>query len=243
LFRSAKGHAAMKIPLPSGRTSALLSLAAGATIAAAASYEVFCPRATLFGRVVTHGPRNRHAVAILFDRSPNPSTEDVCRRLHELGASATFFLEGNRARRHQTASRAMKSFEIGIHGMHYRPLALRSEKTVRKEIQQACLAARELQDRRISFLLPPHGWKDLRLTSVARELGLTVVNPSCTIRPGEAVTEGLLDRIRPGHLCLVPWRADLPSSVPVVNALTDLVTGLRARGLAPWGLSALLVGP
>jgi peptidoglycan/xylan/chitin deacetylase (PgdA/CDA1 family) len=224
-----------------------LALLGGACAFALGAYEIFSTRATLWGRVPNHGPRSISAVGLVFDKSPNPATEALCGRLHELGVPATFFIEGRRARGYAKALRSLQFFEIGIHGEAYSPLVFRSERELRRRLEPSLVLASDLQGRRASFLLPPYGWKDLRLTKAARMLGLTAVNPALSVHWHESISaraaaSKALSRVRPGDIILVPDPGNGDASAVLPELVTEMVLGLRQRGLSPWGLSALLSG-
>jgi len=221
-------------------------LAGGAGALAAGAYEIFCPKATLWGRVLTHGSINVPAISLVFDRSPNPLTEPICKRLHELEIPATFFIEGKRARSNPSAMRSLQSFEIGIHGEIYRSLIFQNKIELRHMLKPCLTLAGDIQGRDACFLMPPHGWKDLRLVRMARELGLFVVNPSIKLRWRDGVlfnasVERILTHVGPGDIILVkndPLRS--PPEPLFIELLTLLVIGLKDKGLRIWGLSPLL---
>ena len=221
-------------------------LAGGAGALAAGAYEIFCLRATLWGRVLTHGSRNVPAISLVFDRSPNPLTEPICKRLHELEIPATFFIEGKRARSNPRAMRLLQSFEIGIHGETYRSLIFQNKIELRHMLKPCLTLAGDIRGRDACFLMPPHGWKDFQLVRMARELGLFVVNPSIKLRWREGVlfntsVERILTHVGPGDIILVkndPLRS--PPEPLFIELLTLLVIGLKDKGLRIWGLSPLL---
>jgi len=219
----------------------------GAGALATGAYEIFCPRATLWGKVLTHGFRNVRAISLVFDRSPNPLTGPICKRLHELEIPATFFIEGEKARKNPRALRSLQFFEIGIHGENYRSLIFRN-KTELRHMLKSCLAlAGDIQGRGARFLMPPYGWKDLRLVRIARELGLLVVNPSLKLDwregfPFNTSVERILARVGPGDIILVnndPLRS--PPEPLFIELLTLLIIGLKDKDLRIWGLSPLLL--
>jgi peptidoglycan/xylan/chitin deacetylase (PgdA/CDA1 family) len=221
-------------------------LVGGAGILAAGAYEIFCPRATLWGTVLTHGSRNVPAISLVFDRSPNQLTEPICKRLRELEIPATFFIEGHRARNNTRAMRSLQSFEIGIHGETYRSLIFQNKIELWHILKPCLTLAGDIQGRDPCFLMPPHGWKDLRLVRMAREMGLFVVNPSLKLRWREGVlyntsVERILTQVNPGDIILVendPLRS--PPKPLFIELLTSLVIGLKDKGLKIWGLSPLL---
>ena len=221
-------------------------LVGGTGALAAGAYEIFCLRATLWGRVLTHGSRDVPAISLVFDQSPNTLTEPICKRLHELEVPATFFIEGKRARSSPRAMRFLQSFEIGIHGETYRSLIFQNKIELRHMLKPCLMLASDIQGRDACFLMPPYGWKDLRLARMARELGLFVVNPTLKLRWREGVlfntlVERILTNVSPGDIILVkndPLRS--PSEPLFIELLTLLVIGLKDKGLRIWGLSPLL---
>ena len=221
-------------------------LIGGAGALAVGAYEIFCPKATLWGRVLTHGSKNVSAISFVFDQSPNSLTEPICKRLHELEIPATFFIEGKRVRSNPRATRFLQPFEIGIHGETYRSLIFQSRIELRHMLKPCLTLASDIQGRDACFLMPPHGWKDLRLVRMARELGLFLVNPSLKLRWRDGVlfntsVERILTHVGPGDIILVnsdPLRS--PSEPLFIELLTLLVNGLKDKGLRIWGLSPLL---
>ncbi len=220
-----------------------LALATGAGIVAA-SYEIFCPRATFLGRVAIRGPESTQAVALVFQKAPDPFTEDICRALHQLEIPGTFFIVGERARANPQAAKAMRPFEIGIHSETYTPLVFKASATIRAMIRPAAELAGQIQDRPAAFLMPPYGWKGLGLLSTASSMGLRVVNPSYRLElRNEALAQPIIDtaleRIVSGDIVLVSFGEELQRhKVPAL--LAHLVAGLKSKGLTPWGLRALL---
>ncbi|OPL13635.1 MAG: hypothetical protein AVO38_02805 [delta proteobacterium ML8_D] len=219
----------------------------GGTCAFAVSaYEIFCSRATLWGRVLTHGSRHVPAISLVFDQSPNSLTETICKRLHELEIPATFFIEGEKARSNPRSMRTLQSFEIGIHGESYGSLIFKNKIELRHILKPCVRLASDIQGRDTCFLMPPHGWKDFQLLRTARELGLFVVNPSLKLRWRKGVlfstsVEHILMQVRPGDIILVqnhPLKS--PPEHLFVELLTFLVTGIKDKGLRIWGLSPLL---
>lgn len=229
-----------------------IALATGIGAATGAAYEIFCPRAGFFGKIVTHGSRKNMAVGIVFDQSPNQATAALCRRLHELSAPATFFIETKRVKAFPRVIGSMQAFETGIHGEAYTPLIFKKESDIRRSLRPAQIMAMELQNKGAKYFMPPYGFKDLRLIRVANELGLTVISPTITlkIKPvlprqdlskaiSDAVTKLLL-KVRPGDIILIPWDRHQTMAELMPEVLTELVNGLKSIGLSSWGLKALI---
>lgn len=220
------------------------ALAAAGLGLVAASYEVFCPRATFLGRVSVRGPAGVHAVALAFPRSPDLFTEEVCRTLHELEVPGNFFIVGERARANPRATRAMRPFEIGVHAEVYAPLVFKSSSTIRALVRPAAELASQIQNRPAAFLMPPFGWKGPGLLAAASSMGLRVINPTRRLElgghmPARPAIDTVLSRISPGEILLLSLKHGLERQ-DVLEPLSHLVSGLRSKGLGVWGLRALL---
>jgi len=222
-----------------------LILAAGTGIATFALYETLCPKATFFGRIITHSKRTRPAVSLVFDRAPNDSTRQVASILRRSGTPATFFLEGRRIRANTKAIMPLLGFELGIHGEDYSPLLLKNKTALRHRIIPTLHLANDLQGHRTRFLMPPLGVKGLALLETADELGLVVINPSlsftlpsCMDQMADEKLHRLLKRIRPGDILLCKLNG--ASTEDIEAYLPRILTGLHEKGLHIWGLRALL---
>ncbi len=218
----------------------------GAAIAGGGAYEIFCPRATWFNRVKTHGRRDRSAVSLIFDRQPNASTQILCKKMHQLEVPATFFIEAQRATSpaYRSTLKRLSAFEVELHGQAYSPLIFKNRSRLKAEFSRAIEIATDIQDRRPQFLLPPYGWKDLGLIRAARESGLTVVNPSkILVISDHSHTdqfERTMKQIVPGDIILIRPLACRDNHILTGEAIDMIVDGLRQKGLSLWGLSPLL---
>ena len=73
---------------------------AGVCAWAVTAYGMIHPRACVFGRVLSRGPRHLPRVALTFDDGPDPEvTPAILDALGEAGVSASFFLIGSQAAR------------------------------------------------------------------------------------------------------------------------------------------------
>ncbi len=225
-------------------------LAAGAAgFSSVAAYEIFCPKASLFGRVVTHGSRDVKAVSLLFERAPSESTEALVSCLHKFEVPAVFFIEGCRVKRFPKAFKSLRTFEMGVQAERYRPLIMRKKISLVRLIAPTMYSIEDIQHRRPAFFLPPFGWKEPLLVRTASRLGLITVSPYIRIRKMQQdqaalYAEDISARVSPGDIILLS--ADAASMGITTEALLDLVynivKGVRAKGLAFWGLSPLLMG-
>src|SRR5580765_7165695 len=97
-----------------------LTGAALAGVGVASSFLAWAVRgrsASVFGRSVWRGPRNRRAVALTFDDGPSESTPEILKILEEYGVTATFFQCGANVDRLPQVARevAAKGHEVGNH--------------------------------------------------------------------------------------------------------------------------------
>ena len=214
------------------------------------AYETFCPKASLFGRVITHGERSTQAVSLIFEKAPNEATSQLSALLHELETPATFFLEGVRAREYKKELKQLRTFELGVQAEKYKPLIFRKRLSLIRLIAPTIYLIEDLQRRRPSFFLPPYGWKDPFLIKTASRLGLITLSPY--IRKKRLTKEvdikkqaiEIADKVDAGDIILV--NSDPISFSTSVDNLLEfvyyLVKSIRATGLSFWGLSPLLIG-
>lgn len=209
----------------------------------------FFPAWAFFVPTVTHGPRDRPAVAITFDDGPNPRTlGPLLNLLARERAPATFFLVGRSAAANPALVREIveAGHEVGNHSQTHDPfLMLRSCRRLEGEIAQCQAALAHLGVTPLVFR-PPVGITNPRLLRALRSQGLACVAFSC--RPldfGNRRLEGLKDRVlrrvRRGDIVLLHDR--LPATVPLTRWLDEvagILAGLRATGLQVVPLSELL---
>ncbi len=232
----------------SRKALATMALIGGAAVAGGGLYEIFCPRATWFNKVKTHGRRDHNSVSLIFDRQPNELTQSLCKKMHQLEIPATFFIEGQRAENpvYRSTLKRLSAFEVEVHGQVYDPLIFKNRSLLMTSFSRAIEIATDIQDRRPQFLLPPYGWKDLRLISAAREAGLTVINPSKIIGlPNNSHTDQIMrstKHIVAGDIILIKFLTNRRNDGGFSGeALDMIVDSVRQKGLSFWGLSPLLV--
>jgi len=214
------------------------------------AYETFCPKASLFGRVITHGERDTNAVSLIFEKAPNEATSQLSALLHELETPAVFFLEGCRAKEYKKELKQLRTFELGVQTEKYKPLILRRRLSLIRLIAPTIYLIEDLQRRRPSFFLPPYGWKDPFLIKTASRLGLITLSPYIRKRrlnkeldiKTQAVN--IADRVSSGDIILINSdpKSFLASTEDLLEFIYYLVKLIRAKGLSFWGLSPLLIG-
>ncbi|HEX5369535.1 MAG TPA: polysaccharide deacetylase family protein, partial [Dehalococcoidia bacterium] len=210
------------------------------------------PTATWFGATVSHGPRDGTEVAITFDDGPNGQwTLDIMQMLDDAGVKATFFEVGKavEAQPQVTQALVMDGQLIGNHSYsHGRwdflapgyPQLGKAESAIEKAGGD-CPA----------FFRPPHGDRTPFTVGAVSRQGLSTVTWDdeagdwATDNP-DVVATRILDNVRPGSIILlhdgIDGKPGADRSV-VVEALPEILAGLKDRGLQPVRLDQLLDRP
>jgi peptidoglycan/xylan/chitin deacetylase (PgdA/CDA1 family) len=118
--------------------NALPPLAAAGAACSLLAWAVRGRSASVFGRSVWRGPRDRRALALTFDDGPGESTPEILEILAEHAVPATFFQCGaNVDRLPEIAFEvAARGHEIGNHSYSHPYLFLRSPGGIENELRQ-----------------------------------------------------------------------------------------------------------
>jgi peptidoglycan/xylan/chitin deacetylase (PgdA/CDA1 family) len=237
------------LPFPLGLLLAPSALPLTAFIAVCVAAPFF-PSWSFFLPIVSHGPRDRAAVALSFDDGPDPATTPaLLDLLARHGAQAAFFVIGRNAEKHPELMERIRAagHEVGNHSMSHDPiLMLRSAAVLETEIAhcQAILVAQGIQP--LAFR-PPVGITNPRLVAVLTRLGLGCVCFSC--RPadfGNRRVAGLSERVLrdAGNGDIVLLHDVAPQQGVAVEAwlkeIEAVIGGLRSRGLELVPISELI---
>jgi peptidoglycan/xylan/chitin deacetylase (PgdA/CDA1 family) len=201
-----------------------------------------CSRHLVFAR---EGSGRQATVALSFDDSPGPHTEEIVKTLLSHGAKATFFIIGNRIAGHARLLRAMAGdgMELGNHSYsHPRNLATDGAGASR-ELEAADAAIRRASGFQPCLFRPPYGDLTPDLAQRAKQAGLTTakwtVDPADWTHPGAiAIRERVLAGARPGSIVVL--HDNVESRGQTLQALPAIIEGLRARGLRLVTISELL---
>ena len=207
----------------------------------------FLPTLPIFLPVIVRGRTGTRSVALTFDDGPDPATTPVLLDiLADRGMTATFFVTGDRARRHPDLVDAIlrAGHAVGNHSQTHDPLLmLKGTNALRREIASAQAV---LRDRGVEPLVfrPPVGITNPRLRSVLDGLGLTAVN--WTRRAGDrgnrrvaGLANRILQNLRPDDIILLHdiappdparRRAFFREVERLLDGLTDM--GMTVRPLA-----------
>lgn len=209
----------------------------------------FGSRSSLFGHDGWRAPPQPR-LALTFDDGPHAEdTPAILDILARDGARATFFVVGERVRRHPHLVRraAGEGHEIALHSdTHPWWFSLAGRERVRREVGAALATVKDVSGRRPRFFRPPMGHKNLFLEEALESAGLEMVTwtarcfdtlPVSPARIRRAAAAGAT----PGGILLLHEgvRRSPGKSSPVVEALPGILSALRQRGLEPSRLGDL----
>jgi peptidoglycan/xylan/chitin deacetylase (PgdA/CDA1 family) len=234
-------------PLPAGWVAAGLGVHV-----AACTLGVLFPSLRAWTDVSWRAPSGRGAVALSFDDGPHPeTTRRVLALLAEAGATATFFVLGDKAERYPDVVReiAAAGHEVALHGYsHDRLYSLRSVRRLRADMERGVAALAACGVRPVMFR-PPVGFVSNAVALAAESTGLRLAGHSTRGLDGLAgarpdavlrrTTAGLVD----GAVILLHDAAEREGHVPAsLSVLPELLAEVKRRGLQPVTMSALFEG-
>jgi peptidoglycan/xylan/chitin deacetylase (PgdA/CDA1 family) len=176
-------------------------------------YPTLQPRCQWFGPVTSRFPTSRREVWLTIDDGPDPRDTllllDILRRYQ---ARATFFVVGEKARRHRAMARAMLAggHELGNHS-HRHPSAsfwLLGSESLEREIVLANEAIAELAGHPVGLFRAPVGMKNRAIHGILQRHGMRLIAWSARgfdgIRPcPRKVVARIMARVQPGAIILL----------------------------------------
>jgi peptidoglycan-N-acetylglucosamine deacetylase len=216
-----------------------------------ATIGIFFPGLEMYGPVVSRGPAGRRSVALTFDDGPHPlTTRRILAVLAGTRHRATFFVLGDKARRHPEVLREIHAagHTIGVHGdRHDRLHSFRMPWRVYDELLRATHAVEAATGVRPRFFRPPLGHTSLTTTRGVRRAGMIVVGWATRGLDGmrgqtpEAVVTRVARSVTDGAIVMLHDAAEHDDFEPAsVRALPDLLRLLDDREWTSVGLDTLL---
>jgi peptidoglycan/xylan/chitin deacetylase (PgdA/CDA1 family) len=219
--------------------NALPSLAAAGAASSFLAWAVRGRSASVFGRSVWRGPRDRRALALTFDDGPGESTPDILEILAEHHVPATFFQCGANVDRLPEIARevAARGHEIGNHSYSHPYLFLCSPWTIENELRRAQETIEAATGLRPAWFRAPYGARWFGLARAQRKMQLTGVMWSAigydwNRRASEVVARMAASASNGAILCLHDGRElrEKPDVRVTVEAVRRLVPLLQSRG-------------
>jgi peptidoglycan-N-acetylglucosamine deacetylase len=218
-----------------GLTRRRLLLALGAVVLLGASGRALHALARsktvqVFGRLVHRVETPERVVALTFDDGPTDEyAGELIAALASRRVRATFFVVGAEVARAPEAARRLveAGHELGNHTYNHPRMVLRSQASIRQEIERTDERIRAAgQDGRIYFR-PPFGYKLFGLPWFLRQTGRTSV--TWDVEPdsfpkvaatAEGIAAHVAERVRPGSIVILHvWyrsRATSRAAVPLI---------------------------
>ena len=218
---------------------ALPPLAAAGAASAFLAWAVRGRSASVFGRSVWRGPRDRRALALTFDDGPGESTPDILAILAEHHVPATFFQCGANVDRLPQIARevAARGHEIGNHSYSHPYLFLRSPGIIENELRRAQETIERHSGFRPAWFRAPYGARWFGVGPAQSKLQLTGVMWSAigydwNRRADEVVERMAASASNGAILCLHDGRElrRKPDVRATVEAVRRLVPLLLDRG-------------
>ena len=219
--------------------NALPSLAAAGAASSFLAWAVRGRSASVFGRSVWRGPRDRRALALTFDDGPAESTPDILEILAAHRVPATFFQCGANVDRLPQIARevAARGHEIGNHSYSHPYLFLRSPGGIENELRRAQETIEWRTGARPAFFRAPYGARWFGLGRAQRKMHLTGVMWSAIgydwyRRADEVVAHMAASASNGAILCLHDGRElrEKPDVRTTVETVRRLVPTLLDRG-------------
>jgi peptidoglycan-N-acetylglucosamine deacetylase len=234
-------------PVPAAWQSALLLL----TLATVATLGVFFPRLQVYVDVLQSAAPGQRCVALTFDDGPHPqTTRRVLALLAEHGATATFFVVGQKVERYPDVVReiAAAGHELGLHGYsHDRLYSLRSTRYVARDLARTQRAIEQACGVHTRLFRPPIGFIGHLIAIASERAGVELVAWSARGFDGwsratrQTVLPRLLRGVRDGAILLLHDASERESFVPVsLEVLPQLLDQLAALGLRAVSVSQLV---
>ncbi|BCV23937.1 MAG TPA: polysaccharide deacetylase family protein [Firmicutes bacterium] len=156
-------------------------------------------------------------------------------------AKATFFMVGDWVRQFPALTKdiAAGGHELGNHTWYHPHPTQISEAELKEELQRTADLLEKLTQKKPALFAPPYGEWDERVVSTAGELGYPTIMWSLDTvdwerPPAEVIVERVLAGIQPGGIVL------MHPTQPTVEALPQILKGLKKKGLQPVTVSELL---
>ena len=234
----------MPARLPRSKKNFMHALPPLAAAGAASSFMAWAVRgrsASVFGRSVWRGRRDRRALALTFDDGPGESTPDILGILAEHHVPATFFQCGANVDRLPEIARevAARGHEIGNHSYSHPYLFLRSPRAIENELRRAQETIERHSGFRPAWFRAPYGARWFGVGAAQSKLQLTGVMWSAigydwNRRADEVVERMAASASNGAILCLHDGRElrrkpDVRATVEAVRRLVPLLQIGRAH--------------
>ena len=179
-------------------------------------------------------PAPDKGICLTFNDGPDPdTTPEILKILDEYGIKATFFVIGEKVRRHPELLKqvAERGHVLGVHGYEHKVLAGLGPKDVRTDLQMAQSCVFQVSGQKPYLYRPPHGILDGVQVEEAQKLDMKVLmwtnigGADLGANSPQEVCERVLAAARDGSIILL--HEGFPNSY---KALRELIPSLARLG-------------
>jgi peptidoglycan/xylan/chitin deacetylase (PgdA/CDA1 family) len=195
------------------------------------------------GHVQRFGPAARREVALTFDDGPGPQTGAILDELDSLHAAATFFVICRNALARPDLVRRMRAqgMVVGDHTWSHPPMSRLSASAQRWQLRSTQREIARIIGVRPLFFRPPMWMWDATTAREVASLGMVgvlfTVETQDWRRPGvQAIVDAAM---RAGPGAVIALHDAGGDRTQTLDALPEIVQGLRAKGLEPVTLDRL----
>lgn len=206
------------------------------------------------GDIYRRGDASRPWVAITFDDGPSPEfTPAILRILEEYEVAATFFMVGAHVASYPDIARMVvdAGHEVGNHTYHHVNVPTTTARRLTQELFHTTQIIHETTGAYPQYARPPRGLYDSRFRRLADLLGQSVVLWTLSARDwqvavsSEQIVRRVVNQVKAGDIILFHDSGALiqhegANRRATVNALAQVIEGIRAKGLEIVPLSSLL---
>jgi peptidoglycan/xylan/chitin deacetylase (PgdA/CDA1 family) len=199
--------------------------------------------APFIGHPIRHGDPATDMVALTFDDGPSVDSTAVLEVLEREHAAASFFYVGDRVFGHPLipARAVADGFDVGDHTLHHVEMVGLTQQHMLDQILPTNSILQKATGEKTLFFRPRSGHADAAARALVARLGMIMVlwdardgdtDPAATVA---GITRQAVAAARGGSIVLMH-----ETNPKTVEALPGIIAGLRAKGLVPVTLSAML---
>lgn len=177
-------------------------------------------------------------VSITFDDGPSrANTPRLLRILRKNHAQATFFVQGQNAKRYPALLRAMirDGHAVENHSWDHPALTTRSDRSVRRQLTLTQKAIRKAIHQSPKLFRPPYGDTSKHVRAIARKRHLTqelwtIDSHDWTGISATNIGKNALRGLRPHRKNVILMHDAVGNSPRTLKAVPGIITGLRKKG-------------
>lgn len=191
-------------------------------------------------KIIEHGPRGSHKVALTFDACPTGRDDEYDEKVIEVllreKVPATLFMSGRWVEKNAAAAKSLAEnplFEIANHAFWHPHMLQKDDDRVVRELRRTQEIIEKTTGKRPTYFRPPFGEVDDRLARLAAEAGLVTIQydiASGDPDPGlsaKRIVRGVVGEAQGGSIVIFHMNRN---GRRTAEALPEVVKQLREKG-------------